>query len=302
MDASIGSDPTQEQQVGTRLSITVLGSGGPIANPTRASSGYAVWLDGVPRLLVDAGGGTFVRLGELRLDVPLIDLVLLTHTHIDHSGGLSPVVMAAYMQGRITPLGIVGPAGRDIHPGAKRLVDLLFGGYGAWSYMHTFDGFGIEAKEVPSTLEGDTRTVVLDDDVLTIQSVAVPHGMMPSVAYRIDYAGASVVFTGDIQRLDRGIIDLASGCDVLVHDQAVPERQTAHSHLHTKPSETARIAREAGCRTLVLTHFMPEIEAELADAVRTVEENFPGRVLVAYDRMSIDVVPRVGAAQPGSPT
>jgi ribonuclease BN (tRNA processing enzyme) len=279
---------------GTRLSITVLGSGGPIANPARASSGCIVWLDNVPRLLVDAGGGTFVRLGELRVDVPLIDIVFLTHTHIDHSGGLAPVVMSAYMQGRTTRLRVVGPTGRDMHPGCERFVDLLFGRNGAWSYMHTFDGFGIDAREVPSTPVGDTRTLVLEDDALTIQSVAVPHGMMPSVAYRIDYAGASVAFTGDIQRLDRGFIDLASGCDMLVHDQAVPERQVAHSHLHTKPSETARIAREVGCRTLVLTHFMPEIEAELDAAVQTVVENFPGRVVVAHDRMTIDVGPGVG--------
>ncbi|HEY8685410.1 MAG TPA: MBL fold metallo-hydrolase, partial [Chloroflexota bacterium] len=94
----------QEKTLETRLAVTVLGSGGPIANPTRASSGYVVWLDNVPRLLVDAGGGTFVRLGELRVDVPLIDMVFLTHTHIDHTGGLAPVVMAAYMQGRTTHL------------------------------------------------------------------------------------------------------------------------------------------------------------------------------------------------------
>lgn len=279
---------------GTRLALTILGSGGPITNPTRASAAYVLWLDGVPRLLIDAGGGTFVRLGELGVKVPLIETVLLTHTHIDHTGGLAPVVMASYMQGRMTPLGIVGPAGRDIHPGCTRFVELLFGWDGAWSYMHTFDGFGIEAREVPSTVDDESRTLVVEEGALTIHSVAVPHGMMPSVAYRIDYAGASVVFTGDIERLDRGLVELASGCDVLVHDQAVPEQKVAHSHLHTKPSETARIAREAGCGTLVLTHFMPEIEAELDAAVRTVEENFPGRVVVAHDRMTLDVGPAPG--------
>jgi len=230
-------------------------------------------------------------MGELRLDVPLIDVVLLTHTHIDHTGGLAPFVMAAYMQGRTTPLRISGPAGRDIHPGCIRFVDLLFGPRGAWSYMHTFDGFGIDPIELPSDPRGETPTLVLEDGALRIQSVAVPHGMMPSVAYRIDYAGASVVFSGDIQRLHHAFIALASGCDVLVHDQAVPERQVPHSHLHTKPSETAQVAREAGCRTLVLSHFMPEIDAELDGAVRTVEEHFPGRVVVAHDLMTIDVNP-----------
>jgi len=55
---------------------------------------------------VDAGGGAFVRMGELRLDVPMIDTVLLTHTHIDHTGGLAPFLMVASMQGRTTPLSI----------------------------------------------------------------------------------------------------------------------------------------------------------------------------------------------------
>ncbi len=90
----------------TRLAVTVLDSGGPITNPSRASSGYVVRLDGTPRLLVDAGGGAFVRMGKLRLDVPMIDTVLLTHTYIDHTGGLAPFLMAAYMQGRTTPLSI----------------------------------------------------------------------------------------------------------------------------------------------------------------------------------------------------
>jgi ribonuclease BN (tRNA processing enzyme) len=278
-----------------RLSLTVLGSGGPITNPHRASSGYVIWLDGVPRLLVDVGGGTFVRMGELRLDVPSIDLVLLTHTHIDHTGELAPFVMAAYMEGRTTPLRVSGPAGRDMHPGCIHFVDLLFGPGGAWSYMHTFDGFGIDPIELPSDPQDETPTLVHEDGALRIQSVAVPHGMMPSVGYRIDYAGASVVFSGDIQRRHQPFIDLAAGCDVLVHDQAVPEREVAHSHLHTKPSETARVAREAGCRTVVLSHFMPEIDAELDGAVRIVEENFPGRVVVAHDLLTIDVTPRTGS-------
>jgi ribonuclease BN (tRNA processing enzyme) len=45
-----------------RLSVTVLGSGGPIANPHRVSAGYILSIDGKPRILVDAGGGTFERI------------------------------------------------------------------------------------------------------------------------------------------------------------------------------------------------------------------------------------------------
>src|ERR1700733_2950897 len=69
------------------LEVIVLGSGGPRAFG-RAGSSYVVLLDGSPRILVDAGPGAFVRIGELQLDLSDADTVLLTHLHIDHSSDL----------------------------------------------------------------------------------------------------------------------------------------------------------------------------------------------------------------------
>ncbi len=69
------------------LEVVVLGSGGPRAFG-RAGSGYVVVVDGTPRILVDAGPGAFLRIGELQLDVEKVDTVLLTHLHIDHSSDL----------------------------------------------------------------------------------------------------------------------------------------------------------------------------------------------------------------------
>src|SRR5271169_2225222 len=44
--------------------LAVLGSGGPVSSG-RAASGYVVFIDGVPRALVDVGPGAFERLGEM---------------------------------------------------------------------------------------------------------------------------------------------------------------------------------------------------------------------------------------------
>jgi len=93
---------------------------------------------------------------------------------------------------------------------------------------------------------------------------------MPSVAYRIDHGGSSIVFTGDRETYEPGLVELAGGFDVLVHDfVALPEREVEHGELHAKPSEVGRVAAEAGCRMLVLTHVMPEHETNSMRACTT---------------------------------
>ena len=55
------------------LSLVVLGSGGPGATG-RAGSSYEVLVDGTPRILVDAGPGSFARIGEARLSLAMVDI------------------------------------------------------------------------------------------------------------------------------------------------------------------------------------------------------------------------------------
>src|SRR3974390_2466501 len=64
-----------------------LGSGGPGA-AGRAASSYLVFIDGIARILADAGPGSFARLGEAHVSLANTDIVLLTHLHIDHAGEL----------------------------------------------------------------------------------------------------------------------------------------------------------------------------------------------------------------------
>ena len=46
---------------GKGTSLQILGSGGPIADDNRASSSYLIWHEGRARVLVDIGGGSFLR-------------------------------------------------------------------------------------------------------------------------------------------------------------------------------------------------------------------------------------------------
>src|SRR5580692_9853398 len=120
------------------MQVLVLGSGGP--RPFgRAASSFIVLLDGIPRILLDAGPGAFLRIGELDLDLDNVDTVLLTHLHIDHSGDLAAFFNARALDadGPIV-YHIFGPDGGGLFPKTSRFVDLLVGKGGAFEYQKTF--------------------------------------------------------------------------------------------------------------------------------------------------------------------
>src|ERR1039458_8936469 len=117
------------------LSLLVLGSGGP--RPFgRGGSSYIVEVNGTPRILVDAGPGMFLRVGELNINLEQVDTVLLTHLHIDHTGDLPGFFLARSLtvSASSTRFNVFGPAGGGAFPSTTRFLNLLFEKGGAWDY------------------------------------------------------------------------------------------------------------------------------------------------------------------------
>lgn len=102
-------------------------------------------VDGTPRILVAAGPGSFARLGEAKLSLAKVDVVLLAHLHIDHAGELPGLFKArAVSSNEPVRFRVFGPDGRKgsgadaSFPSTTRFVDLLFGQDGAFGYLRNF--------------------------------------------------------------------------------------------------------------------------------------------------------------------
>ena len=275
------------------VEVVVLGSGGPRAFG-RAGSSFIVLLDGTPRILVDAGPGAFLRIGELGLDLSSVDTVLLTHLHIDHSGDLAAFFNARALtsDGPIT-YRIFGPDGAGLFPKTSRFVDLLVGDGGAFAYQKTFGApETFVVKDLAISLDS-AQTRILDDKGLVIDEVATHHGDCPSVAYRISYKGVSVVFSGDMDASAiPNLVRLAKGADLLVVNCAVldpPNSPEQLYELHTPPRKIGEAARDSGVKSLLLSHIAPDVESRESAVRNSIRANYSGPIAFATDKLHVKV-------------
>lgn len=276
------------------MQVVVLGSGGP--RPFgRGGSSFIVLLDGTPRILVDAGPGAFLRIGELDLDLEKVDTVLLTHLHIDHSGDL-----AAFFNARaLTSDGpivyrIFGPDGAGLFPKTSRFVDLLVGKDGAFEYQKTFGADEtFEVHNLAINLDSQRTTIVNDKDGVVVEEIATHHGDCPSVAYRITYKGAVLVFSGDMDASALPNLEqLAKGADLLIFNCAVLDPPGSPSQLydlHTPPKKIGEAAHASGVKSLLLSHTAPDVESQQAAVRKSIGASYSGPVAFATDKLQVPV-------------
>ena len=272
-------DRTPFDKVKKGLSIMVLGSGGPVATPKRASAGYMVFVDREPRILMDVGGGVHKRIGDAGINIADLEIVLLSHLHIDHMGALSPTVKMLYFhnralgQQRTAPIRFYGPdSDVGAFPHTDEYVEGLYAAQGGLErYLHGFAPliadsiFAFEAHTVFSN-EGDPnpKLIVDEPDGLKAYAIGVQHGPVPSLAFRIEYGGKSIVYSGDTTSSGPNMVTISADADLLIYDTAILDDTGApFINLHTTPTRMGEVAATAEAKKLVLSHITAITEPNL---------------------------------------
>ncbi|MFN7065184.1 MAG: MBL fold metallo-hydrolase [Aquificaceae bacterium] len=91
--------------------IVFLGTAGGRASVfrfLRRSGGFLLWLSG-SLVHIDPGPGAFVYLHELGIDPRSIDLVILSHIHLDHSSDVNAVIESATDGGKLKHTALFAP-------------------------------------------------------------------------------------------------------------------------------------------------------------------------------------------------
>ncbi len=294
------------------LSVMVLGSGGPVATPSgRASAGYLIFVEGEPRILMDVGGGTYQRVAKSGVNLHALDTVLLSHLHIDHTGDLSAVIKTVYFHNNLAgtsrqnPIHVYGPAANGAtFPGTEVTQYPATSTYahdhyampdGVERYLNIFAGaisggqsaFAYEPHDLNSIVAGATiEEVLTTDDGVVIEAIAVDHGPVPAVAFRVSYKGYRIAYSGDTKSTGPNMITIAEDADLLIYDTAItdvlPPNPVFHA-LHTSPTRMGEVASAANVKKLILSHITPVTEPRLKEVKELVRANYKGKIKAAKD-------------------
>ena len=247
--------------------VTVLGSSSGSPSRVNPGSGYLIE-HGESRILLDAGPGTFMRLGEL-VDPGTLDAVVLSHTHVDHC--LDVLALYSYMAygpSGPMPIPVHAPAGTRDHLAAFARAD----------EDHVFH----QALEFHEREPGD---------VAQIGPLAVTFGeavhSVPSLVSRFDVDGASLVYSGDTGP-GGDLIEVATNASMLLCEASLQGlRDTATYAYHLTAVEAGEIAATAGVFALMLTHlgadFDPQVSIDEAAA------HFAGPIDYAAPGITFDI-------------
>lgn len=262
--------------------VVMLGTAGMAPTEQRNHNGYLLRWDG-DAVLFDPGEGTQRQFTQAGLSAASISRICISHFHGDHCLGLPGVIMRLGTNGGRPPVPIHYPASgevffqrlrlatagqelvpvdpRPIHePGVIHHDDLLT--LRCRRLAHSIDTFGYRFEEpdgrrfIPERLEA-LGIEGADVGHLRRDGAIVHRGREVSIEEVSEHRpGQTVAFIMDTAWCDAAL-ELADGADLVVCESTFLSRDehlaTAYGHMTAR--QAGRLAREAGARRLVLTHF-----------------------------------------------
>lgn len=246
-DVDVGAAflPGTEDLSEGEIRVSILGSGLPWVTKSQAAGSVLIEVGNPERdvFVFDLGAGSLANFSGLKVPVSSLKNVFLSHLHADHIADYVTLMGSYVKAGRLDPVEVWGGASDDPALGTARFVDLIQQAL-AWDHtsMHGYvptTGSKAIAHEVPY----DGTEVVYERNGVTITSFPVIHVLNGAVGYRVDYAGQSVVFSGDTLP-SMTLVEAAQGCDLLIHETFLPAETFAE--LMSFPIEQARMVVNEG--------------------------------------------------------
>ncbi|MFG2787321.1 ribonuclease Z [Streptomyces sp. NPDC048419] len=295
--------------------LVVLGTASQVPTRHRNHNGYLLRWDG-EGLLFDPGEGTQRQM--LRAGVAAHDLnrICVTHFHGDHSLGLAGVIQRINLDRVPHEISAHYPASGQrffdrlrYATAYRETVALTEAPVDADGVLAVTGSYTLEARRLSHPVESYGYRLVEPDGRRMLPERLAAHGIKGPDVGRLQregsYNGVSLADVSEVRRGQRfafvmdtrlcdGVHALAEGCDMLVIESTFLDEDTdlATEHGHLTAGQAAAVAREAGVRHLVLTHFSQRYTGSEEFERQARAAGFEGELTVAHDLLRAPVPKR----------
>ncbi|MFE9043994.1 ribonuclease Z [Streptomyces sp. NPDC007818] len=295
--------------------LVVLGTASQVPTRHRNHNGYLLRWDG-HGLLFDPGEGTQRQM--LRAGVAAHDLnrICVTHFHGDHSLGLAGVIQRINLDQVPHQVTAHFPAsGRHFFErlryatAYRESVELTEAPVADDGVLAVTEAFTLEARRLSHPVESFGYRLVEPDGRRLLPERLAAHGIAGPDVGRIQreggLGGVGLDEVSEVRRGQRfafvmdtrlcdGVHALAEGADMLVIESTFLDEDVrlAEDHGHLTAGQAAAVAREAGVRHLVLTHFSQRYSDPSEFERQARAAGFEGELSIAQDLMRVPVPKR----------
>jgi|SRR3972149_2432468 ribonuclease BN (tRNA processing enzyme) len=225
----------------SQVEILFLGSGDAFGSGGRFQTCFHVRAEAT-QFLIDCGASSLIAMKRFGVDPSSLDIILLSHLHGDHFGGLPFLILDAQFSRRTRPLVIAGPPGVEAR--VRDAMEVLFPGSSA--VQRKFIVQFAELAEGSETVLGPLSVIPY--------RVVHPSGA-PSFALRVTCGGKVIGYSGDTEWTDT-LVQAARGADLFICEAYVFEKKIKY-HLDYRTLMDRRT--QLGCRRLMLTHMSDDM-------------------------------------------
>lgn len=193
--------------------------------------------------LIDCGASSLPALKRYGISRDDLDLILITHFHGDHFGGLPFLLLDAQFARRKRPLVIAGPRGIELR--LTRLMEALFEHSSATRQHFELSVVALEPEKIR------------EFGAVKVTPFPVVHGDSggPFFAYRVEAEGCTIAYSGDTQWTET-LVAAAHDADLFIAE-AYYHDKIVKNHLSLKTLETH--LPEINPKRLVLTHMSDDM-------------------------------------------
>ncbi|MFD3662911.1 ribonuclease Z [Streptomyces sp. NPDC058659] len=295
--------------------LVVLGTASQVPTRHRNHNGYLLRWDG-QGILFDPGEGTQRQMLRAGVAAHDLDRICVTHFHGDHSLGLAGVIQRINLDQVPHPVTAHYPASGQhfferlrYATAYRETVKLTESPVAADGPLAVTEAYTLDARRLSHPVESYGYRITEPDGRRILPERLAAHGIKGPDVGRIQrdgvLGGVTLDEVSEVRRGQRfafvmdtrlcdGVHALAEGADMLVIESTFLDEDVrlATDHGHLTAGQAAAVARDAGVRHLVLTHFSQRYSdpAEFGRQARAA--GFDGELSIAQDLMRVPVPKR----------